>query len=120
MRARWIRVLALVGVAALFANAECYAKCVSADCAPDPAPTKSCHHHKSSQGNRAPCPSQYSEVSGPEAGIAKIGLDTTTIVALPVLAQDSSAVVSDPQSPAQIDTGPPGRHSCSTISVLRI
>jgi len=85
------------------------------------APSDSCHHRESSQGDPAPCPNQHAELSGPEAGIAKISLETTTILSLPILTQDSSAAVKDPQGLAQIDTGsPPGANYCSTISVLRI
>jgi hypothetical protein len=121
MRAGWIRILALIGVAALLGNAQCYAKCVSAPCGSGHAPSDSCHHQKTSQGDPASCPSQYSDISCPEAGIARISLETTTIVTLPVLTQDSSAAVRDPQFLTQVDTGsPPGRHCCSTISVLRI
>jgi hypothetical protein len=121
MRAGWIRILALIGVAALLGNAQCYAKCVIAACGSSHAPSDSCHHQKTSQGDSAPCPRQYSDISGPEAGIARVSLETTTIVTLPVLTQDSSAVVSDPQFLAQVDTGsPPGRNCWSTISVLRL
>jgi hypothetical protein len=121
MRAGWLRVFSLIGVVALLANAQCYAKCVSASCDSDHAPSNSCHHQKSSQGDPAPCQSQYSEVSGPEAGIVKVSLETTAILTLPVLTQDSIAVARDPRFLTQVDTGsPPCRDCCSKISVLRI
>jgi hypothetical protein len=122
MLAGRIRVFALIGVAALLANAQCYATCAMAAAGSGHAPSDdSCHHRKSSQGDPAPCPNQHSELSGPEAGIAKISLETTTILSLPILTQDSSAAVRDPQGFVKVDTGsPPGANCCSTISVLRI
>jgi hypothetical protein len=121
MLAGRIRVLALIGVAALLANAQCYAKCAMTAVDSGHAPSDSCHHRESSQGDPAPCPNQHAELSGPEAGIAKISLETTTVLSLPILTRDPSAAVRDPQVFAQVDTGsPPGGNCRSTISVLRV
>ena len=121
MLAGWIRIFALIGVASLLANAQCYDKCVSTAGGADHSPSNSCHHQKSSQQDFVPCPHQYSELSSPEAGIVKISLETNTILTLPVLTQDSSATAGDPQFLPQVDAAsPPGGYCCSTISVLRI
>jgi hypothetical protein len=121
MRTGWIPTFALVAVAALLCNAQCYANCVNTARDSDRAPSGSCHHHKSSQGDAAPCPHQHSEFSGPEAGVAKLSLETITTLTLPALTQDLSAAVSDPQLLPRADTGsPPGASCRSAISVLRI
>jgi hypothetical protein len=121
MLAGWIRIFALIGVVALLANAQCYDRCVSTAGGADHAPSNTCHHQKSSQEDSVPCPHQYSELSSPEAGIAKISVETAATLTLPVLTQDSSAVVRDPQFLPQVDTGsPPGGYYCPRISVLRI
>jgi hypothetical protein len=91
----------------------------------DRTPSSSCHHQKSSQGDPAPCPSHYSELSGSEGRIAKvspkINFETTTILTPPVLTQDSSAAAAEPQFLAQVDSGsPPGANFHSTVSILRI
>ncbi len=122
MMVGWIRIGALIGVAALFANVACYAQCVTAACDSSQAPSNSCHHQKSSQSDPASCPYQrYSEVSSPEAGIAKIVMETAAILTLPVLTQDAAALAVDPRFPPHIDnSSPPGGKRCSSISVLRI
>ena len=121
MLAGFVRIFALIAVAALLANAQCYDVCVSAAGESDHTPSSACHHQKSSQGGSIPCPHQYSEISSPEAGNAKISIETTTILTLPALTRDSSATAADSQFLPQADTAsPPGGHGCSTISVLRI
>jgi hypothetical protein len=121
MRSGWIRVFVFVVVAALLANAQCFGYCFSAACGSAQTPPNSCHHQKPSQGDPAPCPHQHSEFSGPEVGIAKISLETTTILILPVLAGDLSAAVTEPPILIRSDSGsPPVGGACSTISVLRI
>jgi hypothetical protein len=121
MRSGWIRAFVLVAVAALFANAQCYANCLSATCGSAQAPRNSCHHQNPSQGDKAPCPHQHSEFSGPEVGIAKTSIETTAIVTLPVVTEDSCAVLTEPQFLSRVDTSsPPGGDFYSMISVLRI
>lgn len=121
MPARCIQLIVLTGVAALLANAQCYDKCLSAGGGADQAPSNNCHHRKSSQGDSVPCPHQYAEIFSPEAGMARISLETSAILTLPVLTQDSSAVVRDPQFLELIDTGsPPGGYYCPRIFALRI
>jgi hypothetical protein len=118
MRAGLVRILVLIGVAALLGNAQCYTKCVIVACGLGNAPTDDCHHQKSSHRDPAPCQSQYSDISSPEAGVGKIGLVSAT---LPLATQDSRVVIGDLQYLTQADTGPPpGSLCCATISVLRI
>jgi hypothetical protein len=121
MLSGWIRAFVLITVVALVANAQCYGTCGSAACGSAQTPSNGCHHQKPSQGDHAPCPHQHSEFSGPKVGTAKISLETTTILTLPVLAGEFSAVLTEPQFLSQIDTGsPPVGGACSTIAVLRI
>jgi hypothetical protein len=103
------------------ANAQCYGTCGSAACGSAQTPSNGCHHQKSSQGDPAPCPHRHSEFSGPEIGIAKINLETATILILPVLTGNSSAGITELQFLSQVDVGsPPVGGACATISVLRI
>jgi hypothetical protein len=121
MRTGWMRLLSLIGVAAFLANAQCYAQCVSVACHAHDAPASSCHREKPAHEEPAPCSHQYSQVSAPEAGVAKVSLETVAIATLPELTRDSIGAIGGLRFLSWADTGsPPGGRCCSTISVLRI
>jgi hypothetical protein len=121
MQAAWIRTFALIAVAALLASAQCYGNCTSSACGSAQAASSKCHHQKSSPADPAPCLHQHSELDGPEAGIAKISLETTTSVTLFLPTVSASAAIMQPGFLIRSDTGsPPIVCASSTISVLRI
>jgi hypothetical protein len=117
----WIRIFALFAVAVLLANTQCYAECASFACG-SASPPSNCHrHHKSSEEDPGRCPLQHNQFSSPEAGIAKVSLETIRSLTQPVLAWDSSVAVTGLQFLPQVDTGsPPARRGRSMISVLRV
>jgi hypothetical protein len=122
VKAVWIRIFALCAVAVLLANAQCYATCASFACGSASAPSD-CHHHnhESPEGDQGPCPLQHNQFTGPEAGIAKVSLEITRILTLPVLAGDSTVAVTGLQFLPQVDTGsPPAGRGRSMSSVLRV
>jgi hypothetical protein len=122
VKAVWVRIFALFAFAVLLANAQCYAICTGDGCGLTRAPSN-CHHHhpKSSDGDPGPCPFQHSQFSAPEAGIAKISLETTAIFVVPLLVGFSSAAVAGLHFLPRLATGsPPARGGGSTISVLRL
>src|SRR5258708_1230972 len=120
MHSGYIRACALVAVAALLANAQCYGACGSSACGSAQTPSNSCHHHKSSHEDAAPCPHQHPEFAGPEVGIANISLAMAPPTLL-VLTADSTPVFAAPQLLSRPNTGPPpGGDICSRVSVLRI
>lgn len=122
MHSSWIRAFALIAVAALLANAQCYGTCGSAAYGSTQThSTNSCHHQKSSHENDAPCPHQHSDFTGPAVGITKVTVAAATPI-LPMFEADSSAGVVESQFLSQVLIGsPPGSsHFCPTVSVLRI
>ena len=122
VKAVWIRIFALFAVAVLLANTQCYATCARGACGSASVPSN-CHHHhtKSPEGDPDPCPLQHNQFTGPGVGIAKVSLETTRILTLPVLAGDSIVAVKGLQFFSQVDTGsPPARCGLAMSSVLRV
>src|SRR5260370_29701277 len=116
-----MRIFAVFCVAVLLAVAQCYANWTSFACCSSSAPSNCHHYHKSSEGDPGPCPLQHNQFFGPEAGIAKVSVEISTILTLPVLAGDSSAAVTGLQFLPQVDTGsPPARRGRAMSSVLRV
>ena len=116
------RLFVLVAMAALVLNVQCYATCWSdANISTQTAPTKSCHHQKSSHEGAAPCLHQHSDFTGPEVATSKVSVAAATLI-LPTLQADSNAVAIAPQFASQRNTGsPPGSSPFHlTVSVLRI
>ena len=122
VKAVWIRILALFAVAVLLANTQCYARCARGACGSASVPSNCHHHHTTSpEGDPGPCPLQHNQFTGPGAGIAKVSLETTRFLTLPVLAGDSTVAVTGLQFLPQVDIGsPPARRGRSMSSVLRV
>jgi hypothetical protein len=119
MQAAGIRTIALIVMAALFASAQCYAKCATAECGSTQAPSDGCHHPKPSHDDSR-CPSQNSVFAGPDVGVAKIILSIAPI-ALAALTTDSAVVLTQLRLSSQPNPGsPPGGDVATAISVLRI
>lgn len=113
------RIIALITMAALFASAQCYAKCASAECGSTQAPSDGCHHPKPSHHDSR-CPSQNSVLAGPDVGVAKITLAIAPI-ALAALPTDAAVVLTQLHLASQPNPGsPPGGDVATAISVLRI
>jgi hypothetical protein len=119
MQSGSIRTFVLIAVAVLLGNIQCYGAGGSGACGAAQTPSNSCHHQKSAPDD-ARCPHQHSELSGPQAGIAKINLAMEPLT-LAVLSADATGFFTEPHLLSQPNTGPtPGRDICSAISVLRI
>jgi len=120
MSSGWSRAFVFVGLVALIANAPCFGNCASEACSSTKTPSNSCHHHKSSPEDSARCSHQHSEFAAPETDIVKVNI-AAAVAILPALTSDSAAGTVESHFLSQFDTGsPPGNHSGSTISVLRI
>lgn len=117
----WTRLIGLIAVAALIANAQCYNTCALAYSAAE-IPSNGCHqhHHKSSHEDSSGCQHEHSEFIGPEAGIVKTGV-AQAVPVLAVSTEGSALVVIEPPLLSTPDTGsPPGDQVSSALSVLRI
>lgn len=117
----WTRLIGLIAVAALIANAQCYNTCALAYSAAE-IPSNGCHqhHHKSSHEDSSGCQHEHSEFIGPEAGIVKTGV-AQAVPVLAVSTEGSALVVIEPPLLSTPDTGsPPGGQVSSALSVLRI
>ena len=117
----WIRIFALLSIAMILANAQCYASCTGG-IGNLPSAASHCHrHHKSSDGDPSPCPFQHSQFSAPEPGIAKVNPAANDSFVITAISGDLGPAVNGLQSLPRFDTGPPrdlaGR---SMISVLRV
>ena len=115
-----IRAVALIAILALVAGAPCYGNCAVSGYGPPPTPSSGCHHHKSSHEHPPICVHQLSDVTGPEAGMAKSGV-AKSAPAVAVLTADSTASLMQPQVPMPQGIGsPPDRLSSHPIFALRI
>ena|SRR5579875_981261 len=120
MNSGWIRAAALLAIAALFTNAQCYGKCTVAGCGSAQIPSGGCHHHKAPQHDEQDCTHHHSEFTTAEAGIAKADVGNwVPFVALPAV-QSTGVLIPPPVLVIQDTGSPPDRLTPPTITVLRI
>lgn len=115
-----IRAAALLAIAALITNAQCYGKCTVAECSSAQIPSGGCHHHQAPQQDQQNCVHHHSEFTTAEVGTAKAEVaNWVPVVAL--LAVYSTVVLTEPPVLAKQDTGsPPDRLTPRLVTVLRI
>jgi hypothetical protein len=112
--ARWMHMVAVLLMAALIGNSQCYGLCLASHCNPSP----DCHHSShSSSGGHAACHFRQSNTAGVEASA---DLAKTPPAALPVMSATAPAcdlLAGIYSAPAELlgCGSPPGR-----FSVLRI
>jgi len=112
--ARWVHMVAVLLMAALIGNSQCYGLCLASVCKPSP----DCHHsQRSSNGGHAACHFRQSNMAGVEASA---DLAKTPPSALPVMLADArvcDSLTGIRSAPAELlgCGSPPGR-----FSVLRI
>jgi hypothetical protein len=118
-----IRIVALLAVAALFTNAQCYGKCAIAACTPAQTSSGGCRHHNTPAPDKDQpnCVHHHSDLTGPELGMAKAGV-ANSVPTPAVLAVDSIAVpIRVPVVELHDNGSPPGLLAAlRPISVLRI
>ena len=116
-----IRAVALLAIATLFANAQCYGRCVIAVCSPAETPSGGCHHHHDApERDQQACAHHHSEFTTPEAGMAKAGV-ANWVPMIAVLTVDPAAVLIQTPVLARLDTGsPPDGLIPHLITILRI
>lgn len=106
--ARWVHIVAVFAVAALMANAQCYALCLASIC----QTTDNCHH-----SGKAGCHYRQSNSAGVEAGSDLARIPVVSLAAIAVdLAACGLFVGFGQESLRPLERGsPPGK-----TSVLRI
>jgi hypothetical protein len=117
------RVLALVIVTAILANAQCYNACATADSHPAQSSTPdSCHHHhQQSPPTGGVCHHQHASATSPEnaTGLSKLATSSNLIAILGPQELFVSQLASDAALILQ-DTGPPGARTAPSATILRI
>ncbi|HEY3455483.1 MAG TPA: hypothetical protein VGK64_12835 [Bryobacteraceae bacterium] len=112
--ARWVHMVAVLLMAALIGNSQCYGLCLASHCKPSPG----CHHSsRPSNDGHAACHFRQSNTAGVEASA---DLAKTVPAALPVMLADApvcDSLTGIRSAPAELlgCGSPPGR-----FSVLRI
>ena len=122
MLSGWTRVVGLVAVAGLLANAQCYNTCALATSRSAQTPSNGCHHQKapSSHEDEPGCHHQHSEFTGAETGVAKVSVASSAPI-LPEFTPGSVVVLIERPLLSRPDTSPPpGGQASSAVSILRI
>jgi hypothetical protein len=117
-----IRVLVLVMVTAVLANAQCYNTCATADSPPAQSSGDNCHHHHhQSPPTGGVCQHQHASVTSPENGTGLSKLATTCSL-FATLGPQELSVSQLANRPAVVlqDTSPPGEQTAPSSTVLRI
>jgi len=112
--ARWVHVVAVLLMAALIGNSQCYGLCLASFCKPSP----DCHHsQRSSNGGHAACHFRQSNTAGvePSADFAKMPPAVPPVMLADAPVCDSLAGFYSLHAELFHRGSPPGR-----FSILRI
>jgi hypothetical protein len=123
---RWVNMIAVLAIAALFANSQCYALCFAARCQTVSTQKASgCHEKSRSQSDGAKdCQHGQADLTSTEASpdLAKLPAVSLTVVTLLPPAAFTPEAGRFPQTRATLQQrgSPPGTQLFLSLSVLRI
>jgi hypothetical protein len=121
---RWLQLVALVLISAVFASARCSAYCANAPGDSSAAgPVNHCHHSSGNEQSKSACPYQHSQFFSPEAGLDLGGFaraHALRILPAPVLPGRITPISIRELSLTRDATAPARVRAVGCVSVLRI